>query len=63
MEVWHQEWYFQIEKNPTDDRILVLTINKQAIGEWFREEFAKLWYGFREIPDEPRREKDLGYKQ
>ncbi|WP_032565515.1 hypothetical protein [Bacteroides fragilis] len=33
---------FKIEKNPTDDSKLVLTINRQPIGEWFRMKFQEL---------------------
>ena len=46
---------FKVEKNPTDDEKLVLTINRQPIGEWFKEQFGKLGYGFRKAPDEPRK--------
>ena len=28
---------FKVEKNPTDDSKLMLTINRQPIGEWFKE--------------------------
>lgn len=33
---------FKVEKNPTDNNKLVLTINRQPIGEWFREQWGKL---------------------
>ena len=33
---------FKVEKNPTDDSKLVLTINRQPIGEWFKEQWEKL---------------------
>ena len=46
---------FKVEKNPTDDSKLVLTINRQPIGEWFKEQFGKLGHGFRKTPDEPRK--------
>ena len=45
----------KIEKNPTDDSKLVLTINKQPICEWSKEQFGKLGHGFRKTPDEPRK--------
>ena len=45
---------FKVEKNPTDDEKLVLTINRQPIGEWFKQ-FGKLGHGFRKAPDEPRK--------
>ena len=38
-----------------DDSKLVLTINRQPIGEWFKEQFGKLGHGFRKTPDEPRK--------
>ena len=46
---------FKVEKNPTDDTKLVLTINMQPIGEWFKEQFSKLGYGFRKVHDESRK--------
>ena len=46
---------FKVEKNPTDDSKLVLTINRQPIGEWFKEQFGKLGHGFRKAPNEPRK--------
>ena len=46
---------FKVEKNPTVDGKLILTINKQPIGEWFKEQFGKLGHGFQKTPDEPRK--------
>ena len=46
---------FKVEKNPTDDEKLVLTINRQPIGEWFKKQFGKLGHGFRKAPNEPRK--------
>ena len=46
---------FKVERNPTDDGKLILTINRQPIGEWFKEQFSKLGHGFRKAPDEPRK--------
>ena len=46
---------FKVEKNPTDDNKLRLTINRQPISEWFKEQFDKLRYGFQKIPDEQRK--------
>ena len=46
---------FKVERNPTDNNKLVLTINKQPIGEWFKEQLGKLGHGFRKAPDEPRK--------
>ena len=51
---------FKVEKNPTDDSKLVLTINRQPIGEWFKEQFGKLGHGFRKAPDKP--ENKRGFK-
>ena len=45
---------FKVEKNPTDDTKLVLTINRQPIGEWFKEQFGKLGHGFLMIRRPPR---------
>ena len=46
---------FKVEKNPTDDSKLMLTINRQPIGEWFKEQFDKLGHGFQKTPDEPKK--------
>ena len=46
---------FKVEKNPTDDSKLILTINKQSIDEWFKEQFGKLGHSFRKAPNEPRK--------
>ena len=46
---------FKVEQSPTDSSKLVLTINKQPIGYWFKEQFGKLGHGFRKAPDEPRK--------
>ncbi len=46
---------FKVEQSPTDSSKLVLTINKQPIGDWFKEQFGKLGHGFRKAPDEPRK--------
>ena len=46
---------FKVERNPTDNNKLVLTINKQPIGEWFKKQLGKLGHGFRKAPDEPRK--------
>ena len=58
---------FKVERSPTNDSKLVLTINRQPIGinrqpigEWFKEQFGKLGPGFRKTPDEPR--KGRGFK-
>ena len=46
---------FKVEKNPTDDGKLVLTIDRRPIGEWFKEQFGKLGHSFRKAPNEPRK--------
>ena len=45
---------FKVEKNPTDDSKLVLTINRQPISEWFKEQWEKLRQGLRQPAEEPR---------
>ena len=50
---------FKVEKNPTDNNKLILTINKQPIGEWFKEQWDKLRQGLRKT-EEPR--KSRGFK-
>ena len=50
---------FKVEKNPTDDSKLILTINRQPIGEWFREQWEKLQEGLRKTED-PR--KNRGFR-
>ena len=46
---------FKVERNPTDDSKLVLTINRQPIGEWFKEQFDKLRHSLRKSAEEPRK--------
>ena len=46
---------FKVEKNPTDSSKLVLTINRQPIGEWFKEQWEKLQHGLRQSEEEPRK--------
>lgn len=36
---------FKVEKSSVDENKLVLTINRQPIGEWFREQWGKLKQG------------------
>ena len=50
---------FKVEKNPTDDSKLILTINRQPIGEWFREQWEKLQERFL-TPTSPR--KNTGFR-
>ena len=51
---------FKVEKNPTDDSKLILTINRQLISEWFKEQVEKLRQGLRNTTEEPR--KSRGFK-
>ena len=51
---------FKVEKNPTDDSKLVLTINRQPISEWFKEQWEKIRQGLRQPTEEPR--KSRGFK-
>lgn len=51
---------FRVEKHPTDYGKLVLTINRQPIGEWFKEQFDKLRQSLRRPTEEPR--KSRGFK-
>lgn len=51
---------FKVEKNPTDDSKLILTINRQPISEWFKEQWEKLRQGLRQSAEEPR--KSRGFK-
>ena len=51
--------HFQRERNPTDNNKLVLTINRQPIGEWFKEQFGKLKHNLCEPIEEPKRNRGL----
>lgn len=51
---------FKVEKNPADDSKLILTINRQPISEWFKEQWEKLRQGLRQSAEEPR--KSRGFK-
>ena len=46
---------FKVEKNPADSDKLMLTINRQPIGEWFKEQFDKLRQSLRISAEEPRK--------
>ena len=46
---------FKVEKSPIDDNKLVLTINRQPIGEWFKEQWEKLKQSLRQSAEEPRK--------
>ena len=51
---------FKVEKNPTYDSKLILTINKQSMDEWFKEQWNKLRQSLRQSAEEPR--KNRGFK-
>lgn len=51
---------FKVEKSPVDENKLVLTVNRQPIGEWFKEQWEKLRQGLRQSAEEPR--KSRGFK-
>ena len=51
---------FKVEKSSVDENKLVLTVNRQPIGEWFKEQWAKLRQGLRQSAEEPR--KSRGFK-
>lgn len=51
---------FKVEKSSVDNNKLVLTINRQPIGEWFKEQFDKLRQSLRRPTEEPR--KSRGFK-
>ena len=52
---------FKVEENPTDENKLVLTINRQPIGEWFKEQWEKLRQGLRESIEEPRKSRGMRF--
>ena len=51
---------FKVEKSSVDNNKLVLTINRQPISEWFKEQWEKLRQGLRQSAEEPR--KSRGFK-
>lgn len=51
---------FQVVKDPADKSKLILVINRQSIGEWFREQFDRLRQSVRQ-PIQPQR-KNRGMK-
>ena len=48
---------FKVEKNPTDDNKLMLTINRQPIGEWFKEQWEKFRQDLRQPAEAPRKKR------
>ena len=53
---------FKVERNPTDDGKLVLTINMRPIGEWFKDQFNKLQYSLHKPTGDPKKGKGRGCK-
>ena len=51
---------FKIEQSPVDGHKLMLTINRQPIGEWFKEQWEKLRQGLQQTVEKPR--KNRGFK-
>ena len=51
---------FKVEQSPTDSSKLVLTINSQPIGGWFKEQWEKFRQGLWQPAEEPR--KSRGFK-
>ncbi len=51
---------FKVEKSSVDENKLVLTVNRQPIGEWFKKQWEKLRQGLRQSVEEPR--KSRGFK-
>jgi len=51
---------FKVEKSSVDNNKLELTINRQPISEWFKEQWEKLRQGLRQPAEEPR--KSRGFK-
>ena len=46
-------------KSPVDDNKLVLTVNRQPIGEWFKEQWEKLRQGLRQSAEELRKKQRI----
>lgn len=51
---------FQVVKAPRDKSKLVLAINGQLIGEWFKEQFNRLFSSVRRMVTPHRKDKGLG---
>ena len=51
---------FKVEKSSVDENKLVLTVNRQPIGEWFKKQWEKLRQGLLQSTEEPR--KSRGFK-
>ena len=51
---------FQVVKDPADKSKLALAINGQLIGEWFKEQFDRLFSSIRRTVAPPRKSKGIG---
>lgn len=51
---------FQVVKDPRDKSKLVLAINGQLIGEWFKEQFNRLFSSIRRTVEPYRKGKGMG---
>ena len=52
---------FKVERNPTDNNKLVLTINRQPIGEWFKEQWEKFRQDLRQPAEAPRKSRGMKF--
>lgn len=52
---------FKIEQSPIDGNKLVLTINRQPIGEWFKEQWEKFKRGLKQTVEEPRKSRGIKF--
>lgn len=50
---------FKVEKSSVDNNKSVLTINKQQINEWFKEQWEKLRQGLRQSAEAPQKSRGL----
>ena len=51
---------FQVVKDPKDKAKLALAINGQLIGEWFKEQFGRLFSSVKRTVEPLRRGKGMG---
>lgn len=51
---------FQVVKDPKNKSKLALTINGQVIGEWFKEQFGRLFSSVKRTVEPLRRDKGMG---
>ena len=50
---------FQVVKNPTDNTKLILSINRQPISDWSKEQFDKLRQSVRSVIQPIKRSKGM----